>query len=410
MTECQGSGKPPVVVSGFGTLSAAGAGHEDLAQLLQGEDAALVEVDRSQGYHLSGSSRKAATVDAKKMVQWLKPIKARRMSPPSRLAVVAARMALEDAGLDWREPESSAITGVYLATAYGPSSYTERILRQVLEEGPQAASPMLFTESVANAPAAQIALGVGATGPNITVTQRECGPLQAVAMGARDVASGRVDRALVGGVEELNPLLHSILDRFRALCRPDFQGREIARPFDRDRTGYLAGEGATVLVLERADDLAERSARARAIVGNVASAFDSTAPKAGWGGDPQGAARILCRRMERLGDNLDSDLVISGASGSKDGDRFEAALLADRDHGPVVTPRAWLGSWSGALLAGAMMACEGSQFARTPGFRAVDPELKLTPHDGSAVEARRIAVQTAAVGGAVTCLFLESAK
>ncbi len=99
------------------------------------------------------------------------------MSPPSKLAVAAARMALRCAGLPGKD---EAGTATVIATAFGPSSYTEALLKQILLEGPEAASPSLFTESVANAPAAQIAIACKARGPSVTVCQREAGPLLAL--------------------------------------------------------------------------------------------------------------------------------------------------------------------------------------------------------------------------------------
>src|SRR6185503_20252082 len=108
----------------------------------------------------------------------------------------------------------------------------------VFEQGPESASPFLFTESVANAPAAQIAIAVQAKGPNLTIVQGEAGALTAVGRGLAEVAAGRADRALVGSIQEMPSLLHALLGRFGALARPDGDGGEVARPFDRRRAGF----------------------------------------------------------------------------------------------------------------------------------------------------------------------------
>ena len=139
-----------------------------------------------------------------------------------------------------------------IATAFGPSTNTEALLKQILFEGPEAASPSLFMESVANAPAAQIAIALQARGASLTVCQREAGPLLALGTGAAEIAAGRAGRVLAGAVDEMTPLLHALLDRFGALARAGADGEELARPFDRRRNGFLAGEGATVAVLESA--------------------------------------------------------------------------------------------------------------------------------------------------------------
>ena len=409
-----------VAVTGLGCVSVRGAGREELADAFARAEVEFPEIDRDQGYHLDFSARTGGLVSPETLHPWLKPMQARRMSPPSRLAVVASRIALADADLPPEGPGEDgqdSKTGVFLATAYGPSSYTERILKQIFLEGPQAVSPMLFTESVANAPAAQLALGIKATGPNVTLTQRDTGPLLAVAMARRALNQGRISRALVGGVDELNPLLHAVLDRFHSLARPRQDALEIARPFDRNRSGFIAGEGATVLVLEREEQATARKVPIRAIVGECVSAFDPTASAAGWGERSLDLARGLRERARRKNMPLsDIDLVVSGASGARAGDAVEASLLHElfgpepkEGAPPVLVPKAWTGNFSGSLLAGAVLACEGARFAPTPGFQTFDPKIGLRPHDGSALgKSPSVLVQTAAVGGGASWLHLKS--
>ncbi len=203
------------------------------------------------------------------------------MSPPARMAVAAARLALAEAGLD--DPARHAATAVVVGTAFGPSSVTELLLRQILHLGPEQASPALFTESVASAAASQVALVWKARGPSLAVTQREASDLLALGEAARLVATGRAERALVLVVDEMTPLLHAVLDRFRALARPDADGVERARPFDRDRSGVLAAEGATALVLEPLAAAEARGATPLFAVAGQGAAFDPSAPNRDWG-------------------------------------------------------------------------------------------------------------------------------
>lgn len=329
------------------------------------------------------------------------------MSPPSRLAVAAARMALSCAGLD--RGEDLAAAAVAIATAFGPSSCTEGLLKQILCASPDAASPMLFTESVANAPAAQIAILLKAKGPSYTVCQREAGPLLAVARAAEELASGRRRRALAGAVEEMTPLLHAVLDRFGALAHGE---PEVARPFDRRRTGFLAGEGAALLVLEDDDAAHARGARPLARVLGWGSAFDPTAGPAGWGDGAATLARALRRVLERSGVVPGAiDLIVSGASGARDGDRLEAKTLRAAWEGarlpPIVAPKAVTGEYGGGLLAGAVLAASGARLGPTAGFTEPDPELGVVPHDGSPLPPPGIALVTSlAAGGAAAWLLL----
>jgi len=144
----------PVLVTGLGTLGAWGGGSDRLAAALAAGVPLTSEVDRSAGYHLPCGARRACLVPAGELAGWLSPAESRRMSPPSKLAVAASRMALRCAGL---AEAGEAGTAVSIATAFGPSTNTEALLKQILFEGPEAASPSLFMESVANAPAARTA-------------------------------------------------------------------------------------------------------------------------------------------------------------------------------------------------------------------------------------------------------------
>lgn len=397
----------PILVTGLGTVGSFGFGADALRKALAAGEAATTEIDRKAGYHLEAGARLACLVPPGLVPAWIAPGEARRMSPPSRLAVAAARMALSCAGLGRSEDFSDA--AVVVATVYGPSSYTEGLLRQILFESPEAASPTLFTESVANAPAAQIAISLKARGPSHTVCQREAGPLLAVARAAAELASGRRRRAFAGTVEEMTPLLHAILDRFGALAHGE---PEQARPFDRERNGFLAGEGAAMLVLEDEGLAQSRGARPLARVLGWGSAFDASAPPSGWGEGAEVLGRALRRTLERAGVAPGAvDLVVSGASGAVAGDRLEARTLQAAWEGaplpPVVAPKAVTGEYGGGHLAAAVLAASGARLGPAPGFSARDPELGIVPHDGSPLSPpKTVLVTSLASGGAAAWLVL----
>lgn len=398
------------MVTGLGTVGSYGSGADSLRQALASSTVHTSEIDRSAGYHLPESSRRACLVAYRDLAAWVPPLEARRMSPPSKLALAAARMALGCAGLEGAPTEES--TAVVVATSFGPSSYSEGLLKQILFEGPESTSPSLFTESVANAPAAQIAIALRARGPSPTVCQREAGPLLAAARAAAEIVAGRAPRALAGAVEEMTPLLHALLDRFGALARPEPDGEEAARPFDRCRSGFLAGEGATVLVLEEEGRVQERGARPLARVLAWGSAFDPSAPATDWGTGHEVLARALRRTLARAGLRpCDVDLIVSGASGSRTGDRLEAltlrAVWGETPLPPVVVPKAVTGEYGGGLLGPAVLAASGARFGPTPGFREPDPGLGLAPHDGSPGSAPSVVLATSlAAGGAAAWLIL----
>ena len=411
-----------ILVTGLGTVGAYGCGGDSLRRILAAPDppSLLSAVDRAAGYHRPGGARRALLTGGVSVAEWLAPGEARRMSPPSKLAVTAARMALVCAGFAGRRCDREE-TSVAISTAFGPSSYSEALLRQILFEGPEATSPFLFTESVANAPAAQIAILCRARGPSVTICQREAGALLAVGQGAADVASGRAPRSLAGAVDEMTPLLHSLLDRFGALARPAGEDgeSEVARPFDRRRAGFVAAEGATVLLLESAASAAERGARCLARVLAWGSAFDPTAPQAGWGTGHERLARSVRRGLERVGLDLgDIDRIVSGASGSRDGDRLEALLLRGvwkgRPLPPVLAPKGVVGEYGGGFLGAAVLAAAGSRFgcgvSGTGGLGGPfepDPELGIVPQEGAPLpRPSTVLVTSLAAGGAASWLVL----
>jgi 3-oxoacyl-[acyl-carrier-protein] synthase II len=373
-----------------------------------------MEIDRSSDDHPCGGARLAALVDDEQdLSRWIPPQAARRMSPPSKLAVAAARMALEAAGL----PDAVAVpTGVVLATTFGPSSFTERVFQSLTIEGPESASAFLAAECTANAPAGQVAIHCGATGPNLTFVQGEAGPLVALARGAAIVASGRAERVLVGAVDEMTPLVHGVLDRFGALARASSRGPERPRPFDRGRNGFLAAEGATVLVLECEAAALDRGARVLAYVAGSGCAFDPSASRVGWGRGAATLARALQRTLARAGRAAgDVDRIVSGANGSVAGDRIEAQVLRCVWPGtalpPVLAPKAVTGEYGGGFLAAAVLAMGATvDLGPRPDPCEPDPRLAVVPHAGGRLpQPRCVLTTTLAAGGAAAWVLLEAA-
>lgn len=402
----------PVVVSGFGAVHAAGCGRQAMVDTLRDSTTHWTAVDRSGGYHRPGGARLAALAEGVDLTGWLKPAAARRLSWPSRLAVVAAKMALEDAALELDGDEDPP-TGVTVSNAHGPTSVLEKILSQCFLDSPLSVSPPLFTESVGNAPAAQIAIACRARGPNVTVVQRDAGPWIAVSQAATEIKAGRVSRAVVVAVDELTPLLHAVLDRFRALATPDADGEEVARPFDRRRTGAIAAEGAAAWILEPESTVRDRGGRVLARLRSATSAFDPRSPRSGWSREPDLLADTCHRFLGRSGlGPEDFDRVVSGTAGTLGGDRLEARVLrsvwGERPLPPVLVPKAVLGDHGAALLTGALMATEGMPFGLTPGFAEIDPDLGLTPHDGRSLPTpSRLLATGLASGGAAAWIVLE---
>ena len=399
-----------IVVTGLGVIDAAECRSPQLGDALKASAMRCSEVDRCGGYHLAESARLAVLSGGVDLSQWISAAAGRRMSAPSKFAVAAARMAVADAGaLD----PSGLRTAVVMSNALGAVDYTERLLRTAILDGPTAVSPFTFTESVANAAAAQVAIACQAQGTNLTVVQREAGILTAVGRGAAEVASGRADIALVGGVEEMPPIMHALFDRMEALARPASDGGEVARPFDRRRSGFIAAEGAVVLVLEDEERARSRGASIRARIRGFEGAFDPSAPRIGWGRGEAHLARALEGLFVRAGITpRDVGRIVSGASGAVAGDRLEAMTLRRTWQGvalpPVLAPKGVTGQYGGGFLAAAVMAVAADEAAATGGFSEAEPELGVVPHTGGRLDPASLTLVTSlASGGAASWLLME---
>lgn len=399
-----------VVVTGLGVIAGPDVGVESVGRSLTAATMRATEVDRRSGYHAHGASQLAVLATDVDLTPWLSPATARRMSRPSRMAVAAARMALQDAGL--AGAAGGARTGVVMSTAFGAVETTEQILSSLRRDGPQAASPFLFAESVANAAAGQVAIDAKAQGPNLTIVQREAGGLTAVNRATALVTTGRCDRVLVGNVDEMPPVLHALLDRFDALARPTDAHAETARPFARDRNGFIAAEGATVLVIERADLAEARGAQVRAEVLGGGSAFDPSAPRIGWGRGHSTLAAALRRTLDQSGvEPGEIGHVVSGASGSVAGDWLEAKLLTAVWPGdrlpPILTPKATLGQYGGGFLAACILTAAGGTFGATLDIGDMDPELDVMPFGGTLSGGGLSLATSCASGGSAAWFLLE---
>jgi 3-oxoacyl-(acyl-carrier-protein) synthase len=176
----------------------------------------------------------------------------------SRMAVAASIEAVNDSGLILDTLDRERIA-VIMGTAYGSSSHVEEFYLSLLENGPRGAQPFLFPETVPNAPASHIAMFHGITGPNTTFSQNEISAENAI-LYARDLLlQNIVDVVLVGGADELSPVLFMCYDALGALNRIKVGADQPVKP--EPGRGLVLGEGAGILIMERRDFAVKRRAR-----------------------------------------------------------------------------------------------------------------------------------------------------
>ncbi|HWB71297.1 MAG TPA: beta-ketoacyl-ACP synthase II [Egibacteraceae bacterium] len=373
------SGPQRVAVTGMGLVTPAGIGVADSwSGVLAGVSAAATDPELA-GIPVDFSCR-VPGFDADRL---LGRKLARRLDRFVQLAVVAAREAVADAGLDPHTWDGARV-GVVIGCGMGGAATWEQQHRRLLEHGPGKVSPMLIPMLVPNMVAGQLAMEFGATGPNL-VTATACAS-GATAIGvARDLLrAGACDVVLGGGTEAgVTPLSVAGFAQMRALSSRREDPPAASRPFDVDRDGFVAAEAAGILVLERSDAAAARGARVRALVagyGASADAHHATAP------DPEGRGAELAMRAALADAGVapgEVDHVNAHGTSTPLNDVSEARsirrVLGDR---PTVTSTKGvtghsLGAAGAIEAAFSVLTVEDGRIPPTANLDSQDPEVEL---------------------------------
>ena len=241
--------KVPISITGLGMLNGLGIGKSAYWRELIRGNSAIAPIRRfDTSKYVCNLGAEISNFDAQ---DFMEPRFYRRLSRQSRLAVAASIEAIKDSGLIITDQNRHRI-GVVFGTAFGSTEQTDGFFVSLLEHGPQAAEPILFPDTVPNAPASHIAMYHGLKGPNSTFCQNHLSGECALAYGIALVEQDRADAVLVGAVDELSSILFHSLASLRVLKPIRRRGTLQPSQFPTGR-GFIVGEGATCLVLERAD-------------------------------------------------------------------------------------------------------------------------------------------------------------
>jgi len=390
-----------VAITGIGIVGPGAIGIDAFRALLAGGRTAIAEVDRFDTTGLT--AHKAALLRDFKVKDFISPLKSRRMNNLSRYGVSAAKMAVMDSGADF----SSHDVGVAMGTSFGTVQTSVEYMQEYVERGAALAPPQLFAESVANAPGSHIAIENGFRGFNVTITQRESSALAAAMYAASQLVKGTVPAAVVGGVEEINEMIYSILDRVGALAHTNGAVDEVARPFDRRRNGLVIGEGGAVLVIERAP-----SKRPYGYFSGFGIARDTSATISDWGSD---ASRVVAAMRAAIDDAeiavADIDAIYASANSTRRADDLEARAISELfgDRVPVVATKGYFGEYAaaGALqLASALVAMSDQQLHASVGFEEGDTSFEVT-REGRPAQLRHILLNSISAGGGIVSAVIS---
>jgi len=279
-----------VVVTGMGVLTPLGIGLESFWNGLAEGRSGITSISLCDPG--DSPSRIAGEVPGFDPRAYLEAKEARRMSRASQFAIAAAQMAIADARLTIDDSNRAEI-GVLLGNGSTAPPDTEAAMRTLIERGFSRVSPFYITSALPNMPACQVAIQYGLHGYNTTIATACAASSQAIGEAAEVIRRGHATVMLAGGTEA--PICQLTLASFsalRALSTRNDEPQRASRPFDANRDGFVLGEGAGILVLERLSHARRRGATIYAEIIGYASACDAhhvTAPHPN--GD--GAARAM---------------------------------------------------------------------------------------------------------------------
>jgi 3-oxoacyl-[acyl-carrier-protein] synthase II len=391
-------GTPDVVITGMGALTPLGADVDALWEgALAGRSGVRRIDDLLAGYpRLEEMPVRIGAPMAVAPDTMLDRVQARRMDRCEQAALVAARQAWADAGAPEVDPDRLAVV---IATGIGG---VNTLLNQddVLEErGPGRVSPLTVPMLMPNGPAAWVSIEFGARAGVYTPVSACASGAEALALAARLIRLGEADVVIAGGTEAaIAPLTLAGFAQARTLSKRNDDPERASRPFDTGRDGFVLGEGAGVLVLERAEHAAARGARAHARlagIGITSDAYHITGP------DPtgDGQVRSIQKAVRDAGlTAADVGHVNCHATSTVAGDVGEAQAIrrALGDHVVLTAPKSGLGHLVGA--AGAvesiltLLSVTGGVIPHTLNLESKEPDVAL---DVVAGEPRKVELTAA---------------
>ena len=264
--------KRRVVITGVGAVTPLAVGAEQSWQALcQGKSgvAKITKFDTS-----SFKSQIAAEVKDFHPEDFLDKKKIRRTDPFIHYALAATRMALEDSGLIINQSNCARV-GIVVGTCAGGMITYEKNLLTLREEGQDKVSPFFITGFIANMAAGEISIIFGAKGPSKCVATACATGTHSIGDAFRLIQYGEADAMIAGGSDAyILPIVIAGLDRMRAISRRNDMPEKASRPFEKNRDGFVPGEGAGIVILEELESAMRREAKIYAELVGYGSKID----------------------------------------------------------------------------------------------------------------------------------------
>lgn len=287
-----------VVVTGVGIISALGCNAEETWKGILASKSGIGPITQFDCSKFS--CRIAAEVRDFDPLQYFDKKELRRVGRFIQFAVAASEEALRSSGLRVT-PEIAEMVGVYIGSGIGAFEVIEREHRTLLEKGPDRISPFFIPASIVNLASGNVSIRTGAKGPNSATATACTTSAHCIGDSFRLIQHGYADAMICGGAEAcITPMGVGGFAAMRALSTRNEEPEKASRPWDRDRDGFVVGEGAGILILEELEFARRRGAPILAEIvgyGMSGDAYHITAPSE----DGDGAYRVMRNAIRDAG-------------------------------------------------------------------------------------------------------------
>jgi 3-oxoacyl-[acyl-carrier-protein] synthase II len=314
-----------VVVTGIGLVSSLGIGTDaNWAALCAGCSGVgtITKFDASQF-----ATQIAGEVKGFDPLAFIEKKDIKKMDVFIQYAIAASQFAMDDARLDITA-ELAPRVGVFIASGIGGFTTIEREHKALLEGGPRKISPFFIPSAIINLAAGQVSIRFGAKGPNSATCTACSASAHAIGDAFEIIRRGAAEVMIAGGSEAaITPMGIGGFGALRALSTRNSAPEKASRPFDRDRDGFIVGEGAGVLILEEYEGAKTRGARIYAELvgyGMSADAYHITAPSE----DGDGAFRVMAAAVKSAGVTpAEVDYINAHGTSTPQGDQLETLAI-----------------------------------------------------------------------------------
>jgi 3-oxoacyl-[acyl-carrier-protein] synthase II len=380
-----------VVITGLGVVSAIGVGKKAYWESLRSARPGIKTISSFEAStYPCGIAGEISDFDPS---HFMPTQQARRIDRFAQLALAAARLGVEDADLRPDLERSSAV-GIMLGTSVGTLCYAEQQIELFYQKGAKRINPFFATSVIPSSAVTQIMLDLKITGPCKTVTTACASGTCSVGEAFHAIKCGKLDVALAGGAEApITPLVVSTLGSIQLLSSDDEYPHKAFRPYSRNATGFVLGEGAGILILEELRHALRRNAKIYAEITGFGSSSDAYHVMSFDPAFKQPVAAIKAALKEANVRSEEIGYINSHGVAVPDNDRGEVAILKlafgeSAYRIPVSATKPLIGHTLGAGGALELIACclmmEGGFLHPTINLIEPDPlcDLDFIPNEG----------------------------